>query len=576
MNESLALSIDQLLSVWQAAFAAGRDIPARVLCRERPELLGDVERKIAAIRHIQRLSPPLAPPDNLVTLSIGDTAVPDQPASPRPVAPAGRMIDCYRLVRLLGEGGMGEVWEAEDTKLHRSVAVKMMLPGLLASDKARERFLREARSQASVHHDHVAVIHAVGEADGALFIVMPLLRGETLATRLARAPGVEFGEQLRIGREIAEGLAAAHERGLIHRDVKPANIWLEGDTAKVRLLDFGLARIANRESDGSITASGVVIGTPAYMAPEQAAADNVDSRADLFSLGVVLYEMSTGRRPFAGKSTFSILNALATFEPPAPIALRGEIPPDLSDVIQSLLIKDPALRRPQSAPEAVEVLRSIEAGRAPPRSMVRGRPAPVSRGFVWRSAAAVAAVLLLALALAYQVKSLTFPGTDAVVESTKVAPPATKPDAPDPYKAAAEKLEALLPRLRKQPLAMEFTDESGHGVAGLKRKNLHHFKGTSGIPLLKQMENGVFLLKLDYEGDYNRESYDLGIISARESDAIRGRMEFEIQSKDGQITIKTYDQFSENPKTTPTDQNSHQTAKKAVLLLIKEVLPGAL
>jgi serine/threonine protein kinase len=226
----------------------------------------------------------------------------------------------YRVLKLLGEGGMGVVFLAEDVLLCRRVALKVMRPEVARSATARERFLREARSTAAVEHEHIVTIYQVGEDNGVPFLAMPLLRGETLHDRLHHLQGaLPLPDALRIGREIAEGLAAAHGAGLIHRDVKPANIWLESAPAgdptpprrtggRVKLLDFGLARTS---ASPSLTQSGVVVGTPAYMAPEQARNELIDHRADLFSLGCILYEMTTGARPFTGGDTMAVLMSLA-------------------------------------------------------------------------------------------------------------------------------------------------------------------------------------------------------------------------------------------------------------------------
>ncbi len=191
----------------------------------------------------------------------------------------------YRVLKVLGTGGMGVVFLAEDVLLQRRVALKSMKPSVV-SGQARERFFREARAAAAIEHEHIVSIYQVGEDRGVPYLAMQLLQGEALDERLKRDPVLPTAEVLRIGREIAEGLAAAHERGLIHRDIKPANIWLEGGRGKVKILDFGLARVVGDTSN--LTHSGTIVGTPAYMAPEQARGGHVDARCDLFSLGAVL------------------------------------------------------------------------------------------------------------------------------------------------------------------------------------------------------------------------------------------------------------------------------------------------
>jgi hypothetical protein len=263
----------------------------------------------------------------------------------------------YRLLEVLGQGGMGVVLRAEDMRLARQVALKVMQPRLAADPGARERFLREARAMAAVEHEHVAAIHEVDELRGTPFLAMPLLKGESLEKRLQRGPSLSLAEAVRIVREAAEGLAAAHAEGLIHRDVKPSNLWLEGEQAKVKVLDFGLA--LPLEGDAALTGSGAVLGTPAYMAPEQAAGEAVDGRADLFSLGVVLYQLCTGVRPFQAPNRLAVLRRLAVHEPSPPAELDRATPAALSDLVMRLLSKDRD-GRPATAEKTVELLGEIE------------------------------------------------------------------------------------------------------------------------------------------------------------------------------------------------------------------------
>jgi serine/threonine protein kinase len=283
----------------------------------------------------------------------------------------------YRVLRVLGIGAMGVVFEAVDEQLQRPVALKVLLPALAASASARERFLREARAAAAIDHDRVVTIYQVGEDRGFPYLAMQLLQGETLEARLQRELRLPAAEVQRVGREVAEGLAAAHARGLIHRDVKPANIWLESRNhtqpacglraepasgplaatgGRVKLLDFGLARAAG---DSHLTPSGAILGTPAYLAPELAGSRKADARADLFSLGCVLYRCCTGQVPFPGNDMLATLTALAT-ETPRPVReLNPEVSPALSDLVMRLLAKDPD-HRPASARAVVETLTTPE------------------------------------------------------------------------------------------------------------------------------------------------------------------------------------------------------------------------
>jgi serine/threonine protein kinase len=300
-------------------------------------------------------------------LKKGNTAVPSV-AAPKAnaelydfLAPAqaadeiGR-LGSYRVLKVLGAGGMGVVFQAEDPKLNRLVALKAMLPALAASGTNKERFLLEARAAAAIEHDHIVAIFQVDEDRGVPFIAMPFLRGEALEDRLKRERKLPTEEVLRIARETADGLAAAHERNMIHRDIKPANIWLEGEKGRVKILDFGLARSAGGTSQ--LTQQGAIIGTPAYMAPEQGAGKQVDTRCDLFSLGCVMYRMATGTLPFKGADTVSTLVAVATETPKAPRKLNPELPPRLSKLIMDLLAKAPK-DRPPSALSVVDLLDEI-------------------------------------------------------------------------------------------------------------------------------------------------------------------------------------------------------------------------
>jgi serine/threonine protein kinase/predicted ATPase len=268
----------------------------------------------------------------------------------------------YRVLKVLGEGGMGIVLLAEDTHLQRPVALKVIRPEISQSPLNRERFLREARAMAQVRSEHVVTVYQVGQADEVCYLAMELLEGEPLDSWLERGiPPVD--DVLRIGREIALALAAAHARGLVHRDVKPANVWLEAPAGRVKLLDFGLAR--PQVEDARITNPGVVIGTPTYMAPEQARAEPLDGRTDLFSLGCLLYEMLTGRPPFQGSTTLAVLSAVISQTPPPASQFNPAIPAPLTDLLARLLAKRPA-DRPASAEAVGEELQALGRAGAPP------------------------------------------------------------------------------------------------------------------------------------------------------------------------------------------------------------------
>jgi serine/threonine protein kinase len=261
---------------------------------------------------------------------------------------------------------MGAVYLAVDIRLNRKLALKVMLPQFAANPVAKERFLREARATAQVAHDNIVTVYEADERDGVPYIAMQLLQGLSLDDYLKTKGILSVSQILRIGREAAAGLSAAHRRGLVHRDIKPANLWLEAPHGRVKLLDFGLARPA--DADAELTRSGAVVGTPAYMSPEQARGEKVDLRTDLFSLGAVLYRLVTGRRPFEAPTIIGVLTALATKEPLAVQQLNPAAPPGLVELIERLLAKNPQ-NRPVDADEVVKEIRCIARKEGMSRAM---------------------------------------------------------------------------------------------------------------------------------------------------------------------------------------------------------------
>ena len=239
---------------------------------------------------------------------------------------------------VIGQGGMGIVLKAFDSALDRAVALKVLAPQLAASGAARRRFAREARAAAAVVHEHVVAIHAVNSWRGLPYLVMQHVPGHSLQERIDRDGPLEIEDVLRIGMQAAAGLAAAHAQGLVHRDVKPSNILLEHGVERVKLTDFGLARAAD---DASVTQSGVLAGTPQYMAPEQANGDGVTFRSDLFSLGSVLYAMCAGRPPFRAETTMAVLRRICEQPPRSLREVNPQVPDWLAAIIAKLHAKDP-------------------------------------------------------------------------------------------------------------------------------------------------------------------------------------------------------------------------------------------
>lgn len=314
----------------------------------------------------------------------------------------------FEVEQLLGRGGMGMVLRAFDTHLQRHVAIKVLDPQLADDPTARKRFCREARSAASVTHENVVTIYHVEkeETSGLPFLVMQVVHGESLQHRLERGGPLPVADILRIGLQTAVGLAAAHEKGLVHRDIKPANILIEAGSDRIKLTDFGLARAAE---DVRLTQTGFVTGTPLYMSPEQARGAAVDHRADLYSLGAVLYQMATGDPPFEGDSPLALLRRVEQEDPIPVREVNPAVPEPLARLIERLLAKDPADRY-QSAAEVAELLAHQLAHTQPtpaptlglPR--VRQRSGPLRRRRTsaeraWMTAAVVGWTLLGAAAV---------------------------------------------------------------------------------------------------------------------------------------------------------------------------------
>lgn len=279
----------------------------------------------------------------------------------------GQTISHYRVIAEIGSGGMGTVYEAEDTRLGRRVAIKRLADEARRSPESLERFRREARIVSSLSHPHIAVLHDLADHGGEQYMVMELLEGETLKTRIARG-ALPIVEVLTLGRQIADALDAAHAQGVVHRDIKPANLFVTR-RGQAKVLDFGVAKFAERPKPGSdsavtqtgdegLTTVGTTLGTVAYMSPEQARGQELDERSDLFSLGVVLYEMATGRPPFHGPTPAVIFEGILTKTPPLASTINPNVPPALDRVIAKALEKDRDGRY-QSAAELVKALEEV-------------------------------------------------------------------------------------------------------------------------------------------------------------------------------------------------------------------------
>jgi serine/threonine protein kinase len=264
----------------------------------------------------------------------------------------------YRVLSLIGEGGMGFVFLAEDPRLQRKVALKVMRPTMAQDETARQRFLREARATASLRSDNIVTIYEIGQAEDVPYIAAELLHGRPLDAWLKEGNRPAPAQVLDFGIQIAHGLDTAHRSGLVHRDIKPANLWLEEPLDRIKILDFGLVRDA--KGSRGLTVMGQMLGTVGYMAPEQAEGLVVDERSDMFSLGCVLYELACGERPFLGKTTTAVLKAVVQ-QDPIPVATRNtELPVEFSNLVTQMLAKKPA-DRPASV---AEIARRLEESKA--------------------------------------------------------------------------------------------------------------------------------------------------------------------------------------------------------------------
>lgn len=470
-----------LVARWEAAAEAGNPITPEELCVDRPELLLALQTALSKLHgsfssdtasfhgsDITRTFPPAPEQDSTPDFSEAvskhgslsfEIAAKPTDTSDSECYRAGQDVAGFRLLRQIGKGGFGQVFEAEDPLLKRPVAIKFLLPQAHARPGIREQFLAEARSMAAIQHDHVVPIFQVGKVDSNLFLVMPLLVGETLAQRLKRDGSVPPTEVRRIGRELCLGLAALHAKGLIHRDIKPANLWLEMTTGRVKVLDLGLA---DESVNLRASSSG---GTPSYMSPEQAEGQDLDFRSDLFSVGAVLYECATARRAFSGNNIAAVLNAVRRSQFLPVQEVNPGVPHDLADVIDRLLTRE-RTARPTSALAVSELLQSTAYSTAPVPNAPRRARIVALAGLL----TLVGAIILLWVFFNPPVEPSIPKSGETATEPSPAATLAIESLQVIPWKIEGDRLKEALPALGARDHVLPTTADAIEVTAKLSRK----------------------------------------------------------------------------------------------------------
>ena len=495
-----------------------------------------------------------------------------------------KSIGPYRLDSQLGAGGMGKVYLAHDQRLGRNVALKLLDPGLTGDSEHRTRFLREARLAASLDHSNICTIHEVGEAAGRLFIAMQYVEGETLRRAIGGRP-LKLDSLLSISLQVADALAEAHTRGIIHRDVKGGNIIIT-PRGQAKVLDFGLAKLLERaegEAEIHLTMTGAVMGTPAYMSPEQARGERADHRSDIFSFGAVIYEMATGHTPFSGRSRADVISAVLN-EPHTPAAeLNKELPAHLSAVIDRALAKN-AGDRYQSMPEMIADLRQVvaeaggldhlfsssgtRAGLMTPYVPPHRRTYP-KRPLAIASVAAVVALVILGLITAtLWSKSSKPPAPPQQILIAPDARPAIRSIAVLPFKPLAansrdESLEmgmadTLITRLsnlreivvRPTSAVRKYADLEQDAIAAGKEQRVDAVLDGSIQRAADKVRVTVRLLRVDdgsqlWSETFNENFTDIFAVQDLVSERVAGALALKLSSGDRESLTKRYTQNTE-------------------------------